>query len=84
MIGRHKRAGIRRRRGKAIVLIGLLIVILASASLTISNREPEEPAKPMSPTWLAYMRNTAKYSPALAKIYCQQYPEYAAQIMDFD
>ena len=79
MIGRHKRQGIRRRRGKAIVIAIILAMSAITSSVFVADRK--EPKKVPSESELVYMRNVARLSPGEAAIYVEQWPEYADYIM---
>ena len=76
-IGPHQRQGRRRRRGKAVVLAAILVLMIAMLSVT--NRENPSPSThkgPSAPIPEAAI-NQAMLSPALKDIYIQQFPDLA-------
>lgn len=78
-IGPHKRAAIRRRRLKAVVIGVVVVCTMLSASLMLW--EPPEPEKQVAVSELVYMRNVAKYSPGHARAYVEMYPDLAEYIL---
>lgn len=80
-LGPHQRQGIRRRRGKAVVLIVLLAMLAAMASFTTWDKP--EPKNEPSPSMIVYARNLYNMTGynGEAKIYIDRWPEYADEIM---
>ena len=76
-IGPHQRHGRLRRRGKAVVLLALLVSMLAILSVTKRDQpKPSIHKGPSAPSPEAAVIQV-KYSPGLKDIYIQQFPDLA-------
>lgn len=71
----HKLRGIRRRRGKVLV-IGLVVVLIAATTSWVTYEPPKRVGGP-DMTELMYRANESRYSPALVDIYTVNWPEYS-------
>lgn len=69
-----------QRALKRLAAIAAMLMLLAVAT-SLTRAEHPEPEQGPDATQLAAMRNEAALSPGLAKIYAEQYPEYAGYIL---
>lgn len=80
MIGPHKRAGRRRRIGKALVIGTLALAVVLVSSWTEAPRRTGR--EEMSISALAYLCNLATASPGAADDIQRQYPELTPREME--
>ena len=80
--GPHQRAGRRRRRGKAAVLV-LVLAFLASATSSALTRDlPPQADDELTDVEYDQILRDCKISRFVAEEYGKEYPEHAAEFLD--
>lgn len=73
-MGPHQRRGRRRRRGKALVLCVVLVMMAIFSNMTVWDK-PEPEREQLEPSALGWMINRSAYSPGDGRAFADQYPE---------